>query len=126
MKKFIAMLLALLMLSLCACGAEAPAQEEAQLNVIPKAEETVAATEEVKAEETTAETAAPALDKKALAESCIGKDISELFALIGEPESADYAPSCLVEGGEDGMLYYDGFVVYTVRKGDVETVDYVE
>lgn len=125
MKKFIVMLLAILMLCLCACGAEAPAQEEAQLNVTPKVEENVI-TEEVKAEETTAETAAPALDMKALAESCIGKDVSELYALIGEPASADYAPSCLVEGGEDGMLYYDGFVVYTVREGDVETVDYVE
>ena len=125
MKKIFAMLLALLMLCLCACGAEAPAQEDAQLNVTPKVEENVI-TEEVKAEETTVETEAPALDKKALAESCIDKDVSELFALIGEPESADYAPSCLVEGGEDGMLYYDGFVVYTTRDGDVETVTYVE
>jgi hypothetical protein len=126
MKKIFAMLLALLMLCLCACGAEAPAQEDAQLNVTPKVEETVAVTEEVNVEETTVETEAPALDKKALAESCIDKDVSELFALIGEPESADYAPSCLVEGGEDGMLYYDGFVVYTTRDGDVETVTYVE
>jgi hypothetical protein len=127
MKKIFAMLLALLMLCLCACGAEAPAQEDAQLNVTPKVEETLAPTEEVKTpEETTAETAEPAQDLKALAESCIDKDVSELFALIGEPESADYAPSCLVEGGEDGMLYYDGFVVYTTRDGDVETVTYVE
>ena len=28
--------------------------------------------------------------------------------------------------GEDGALYYDGFVVYTTRVGDVETVYYVE
>ena len=28
--------------------------------------------------------------------------------------------------GEDGSLYYDGFVVYTTREGDVETVYYVE
>ena len=75
--------------------------------------------------ETTVETEAPALDKKALAESCIEKDISELYALIGEPSSSEYAPSCLVEG-EDGTLYYDGFVVYTTREGDVETVYYVE
>ena len=105
MKKFLSIMLALAMvLALVACGAEtAPATEAAP-----------AATE-----------AAPAADKKALAESCIDKDISELYALIGEPESSDYAPSCLVEG-EDGALYYDGFVVYTTREGDVETVYYVE
>ena len=28
-------------------------------------------------------------------------------------------------GGEDGMLYYDGFVVYTYREGDNERVDVV-
>lgn len=126
MKKTLVMLLICLLLCLCACGKEAPVQEDIEINVTPKVEETVSATEEVKTPETTAETAAAAMDKKALAESCIGKDVSELFALIGEPNSADYAPSCLVEGGEDGMLYYDGFVVYTVREGDVETVDYVE
>jgi len=28
--------------------------------------------------------------------------------------------------GEDGNLYYDGFIVYTYREGDLETVYYVE
>ena len=41
------------------------------------------------------------------------------------PESSDYAPSCLGEG-EDGNLYYDGFVVYTYRENGTETVEYVE
>ena len=131
MKKLIVMLLAILMLlGLCACGSEAPAEKDVQIEAQPKVEETlaveetIAAVEETEAQEETA--ANPAADKKALAESCIDKDVSELYALIGEPESSDYAPSCLVEGGEDGMLYYDGFVVYTTREGDEESVYYVE
>ena len=41
-----------------------------------------------------------------------GAPVEDLIAAIGEPESSDYAPSCLGEG-EDGNLYYDGFTVYT-------------
>ena len=129
MKKFIVMMLAVLLLvGLCACGSkEAPVEEDVQISVAPKTEETTAVidvvVEETATEEVVEETAAA--DLKALAESCIDKEVSELFALIGEPASSEYAPSCLVEG-EDGMLYYDGFVVYTVREGDVETVYYVE
>ena len=53
--------------------------------------------------------------------------MADLFALIGQPESSEYAPSCMNPGvGEDGVLYYDGFVVYTYKEGDTETVDYVE
>lgn len=133
MKKLIVMLLAVLMLlGLCACGSEAPAEENVQIEAQPKVEatapieETTAEVEETTAQEETVAAADPAADKKALAESCIDKDISELYALIGEPESSDYAPSCLVEGGEDGMLYYEGFVVYTTRDADGETVYYVE
>ena len=62
-----------------------------------------------------------------LAEECINKPLADLIALVGEPNSADYAPSCLNPGvGEDGNLYYDGFVVYTYREGSDETVQYVE
>ncbi len=134
MKKLIAVLLAVfLLLGLCACGAEEAPAEEMNLNVAPKVEETAPKAEntpEAPAETEPAETAAPAApadkDLKALAESCIDKDVNYLYELIGKPNSADYAPSCLVQGGEDGMLYYDGFVVYTTREGDVETVYYVE
>lgn len=131
MKKFVVMLLAMLLLvGLCACGQEAPAQEEVDFTMEPKVEETVAVTEAVVSTEAhdnePTEVVTPVNDLKTLAESCIGKDISELYALIGEPASSDYAPSCLVQGGEDGMLYYEGFVVYTTREGDVETVYHVE
>ena len=129
MKKMIVMLLACtLLLGLCACGKEEAAPTEPAISAQPKVEATTAVEETAAPTEAPTEAAteaAPAADKKALAESCVDKDISELYALIGEPESSDYAPSCLVEG-EDGALYYDGFVVYTTREGDVETVYYVE
>ena len=130
LSKAFALILAVVMLtgSLVACGKEEAVPTEPAINVQPKVEATTVVEETAAPTEAPTEAAteaAPAADKKALAESCIDKDISELYALIGEPESSDYAPSCLVEG-EDGALYYDGFVVYTTREGDVETVYYVE
>lgn len=119
MKKLILTVLsALLVLSLCACQS---GEKETTANTT----ESVAQTTEATTEATTAVTTQPGEDLKALAESCMEKSVDELYALIGEPESSDYAPSCLGEG-EDGMLYYDGFVVYTYREGDEETVEYVE
>ena len=129
MKKMIVIVMIVLLLGLCACGQEAPAPTEPVISAQPKVEETapveatVPATEE--ATEAATEAAMSTEDRKALAESCIDKDVLYLYELIGKPNSAAYAPSCLVDG-EDGMLYYDGFVVYTTREGDVETVYYVE
>ena len=57
-----------------------------------------------------------------LAKSYVDKPLSELQAEIGEPVSSSYVSSCLVPGGEDGELHYDGFTVYTVKSGDSETV----
>ena len=135
MKKFCIVLLALcLMLSLAACGKEeAPAN--VAVNVEVKVEQEVAVATEAPAptaapvEEAPAATEAPA-EPSAMekAESCIGGSVEDLYALIGEPSSSDYAPSCLggvATGGEDGMLYYDGFIVYTYREGDNERVDVV-
>jgi hypothetical protein len=67
----------------------------------------------------------PAEDLKAIAEGYIDSPVEDLYAAIGYPESADYAPSCLGDG-EDGNLYYDGFTVYTYREDGEETVTYVE
>lgn len=64
-------------------------------------------------------------DAKAAAEGCIGSSVETLYQAIGYPTSSDYAPSCLGDG-EDGNLYYSGFVVYTFRSGGSETVSYVE
>lgn len=57
-----------------------------------------------------------------LAKRYVDKPLSELQAEIGEPVSSSYVSSCLIPGGEDGELHYDGFTVYTVKSGDSETV----
>ena len=64
----------------------------------------------------------PAADLKAIAESLINHPVSELYAAIGQPISADYAPGCVEPGSEDGELVYDGFTVYTVRTATREYV----
>ncbi len=64
-------------------------------------------------------------ERKALAESFIDHNVEELYAAIGKPNESDYALSCLGEG-DDGMLFYDGFIVYTYRENGTETVTYVE
>lgn len=121
MKKMIALLLAVLMMAaLCACGNEQtqpPVSQQDPTNA-PSQQET---------EPSEAQPTDPEKTPFQLAEECIDKPLADLIALVGEPDSADYAPSCLNPGvGEDGNLYYEGFVVYTYREGSNETVQYVE
>lgn len=136
MKKLIALLLAACMiLSLCACtgnedlgqseppSENPPAQQENQDPVTPEKTEDPSENGNTQGEDPVP----PELTPFELAQSCIDQSVEELYALIGEPESVDYAPSCLnPDEGQDGNLYYDGFIVYTYREGEVETVSYVE
>lgn len=136
MKKLIALLLAACMiLCLCACEGNSdpgqtepqsenpPAQQEVQDPVVPENSEDPSENENTQGEDPVP----PELTPFELAQSCIDLSVEELYALIGEPESSDYAPSCLnPDVGQDGNLYYDGFIVYTYREGEVETVSYVE
>ena len=129
MKKITLILLALcLMLSLAACGKEeAPAPTEAPAPVVTETPAAPAAPAPTEAPAPVEEAPAEPSDMEK-AESCIGGSVEDLYDLIGEPQSSDYAPSCLggvATGGEDGMLYYDGFIVYTYREGDNERVDVV-
>lgn len=122
-KNLILMLLVAAMLfSLCACGSseEKPADME---SVLPGAESGVE--DENEAQNGSEEEAAPEVNEdKALAESMIGEEVSKLIEAIGEPDSADYASSCLGPG-EDGELQYDGFTVYTYKEGDSEVIQNV-
>ena len=133
MKKLLALCLCLLLL-LSACGTKTSDStlpdntedtcNDSQALIVDDSKSTEDTTS---ADETEESSEAPANDAKALAESCIDKSVTELFDLIGEPESSDYAPSCNGgEGAEDGNLYYDGFIVYTLKEGDSETVVFVE
>ena len=115
MKKLMYILLACaLVASLCACG---KAQQETTTTATSAA--TVATTSNGAADPT--QTTTNATSPMDLAKSCIDKPVSELYALIGQPNSSDYAPSCMGDG-EDGNLYYDGFIVYTYKEGDTESV----
>lgn len=80
----------------------------------PAAEEPAPAPQEEPAE--------PPAPTAADAAAFIGRSVSSLYAAIGMPLSASYAPSCLRDTGEDGELVYNGFTVYTYRDGDTETV----
>lgn len=142
MKKITCLLLALaLLLCLAACGGE-PAADAGE--PVAESEEPVAESEEPVAESEepvteseapftgseapVAESEAPAEEATPLetAKEFEGANLEDLIAAIGEPQSSDYAPSCLGEG-EDGNLYYDGFTVYTYRDVDgTEVVNYVE
>lgn len=132
MKKALSLLLCLVMLlSPCACGGkEEPTPTDAPADVPAAAptEDPAAAVDvtdaptDAPAEDVPEE---PTPDPVEIVRGMIDQPIEDLYAQIGEPESADYAPSCLGDG-EDGMLFYDGFIVYTYREGDVETVYDVE
>lgn len=128
MKKITCLLLALaLLLCLAACGGE-PAADAGE--PVAESEEPVAESEEPveESEEPVEESEAPAEEATPLetAKEFEGANLEDLIAAIGEPQSSDYAPSCLGEG-EDGNLYYDGFTVYTYRDVDgTEVVNYVE
>lgn len=115
-KTMIILLICVLLIGLCACSG----QQQDPTNVTNGTENTTVESTETQTTETQS-----AKDPKALAESCIDKPVADLYALIGEPNSSDYAPSCMGDG-EDGNLYYDGFTVYTYREGDEESVHYVE
>lgn len=53
-----------------------------------------------------------------LAQQYLGSSTSSLIAAIGSPSGTEYTISCEADGAEDGVWYYDGFVVWTVRYAD--------
>ena len=118
MKKAIVLLICLaLLLGLCACGAK-PA-ETTPATTAPAVETQPAVQDEQPQE------AEPEQDMVEVVRQYIDKPLEDLLDVIGQPQSSDYVDSCLGEG-EDGLLIYDGFVVYTYREGDSEVVYDVE
>lgn len=116
MKKIILLMLALvLVVSLCACNQNpTPTNPDTKPSDSQPSDPTQATM--------TAEEAV------ALIKTMIDQDVSKIYEKFGQPNSSEYAPSCLNPGenGEDGMLIYDGFVVYTYRTEDAESIQDVE
>ena len=134
-KTVIAFLLcAVMALTLAACGSSsAPAPTAAPaVTAAPTVEPTQApAVTEAPAAEPTEEPAPetdPVAEAKELVLSLKGEPVDALYDALGQPANgSDYASSCLVQGGQDGALYYDGFTVYTLVQPDgTETVYDVE
>ena len=125
MKNILSLALAMILaLGLAACG-----ESVTEPSAAPSEPAAVDTTTPDPAAEST-ETAEPAEETGGslleIAKGYEGANVDELIAAIGDPNSSDYAPSCLGEG-EDGNLYYDGFTVYTYRDtSGAETVNYVE
>lgn len=57
-------------------------------------------------------------DKLAAAQGYVGSSLGALQGAIGSPNMSEYVESCLEDASVEGMLYYDGFVVWTIRYDD--------
>ena len=140
MKKFAALLLALMMvLALCACGgAEEPAENAAPAAPAQEATDdsgdTVTEVQDASGADVyvltddmlAADEANPNFDEAMFnaALACKGESVDALYAAVGEPDDTHYVSSCLDLTGEDGELFYDryGFYVWTLKNADGETV----
>lgn len=129
MKKIFAILLIIALaagLTACAAGQNADGDtaptmtpEETRLASETNANAIAQREDEAPASDTDAETDTEAYEQ---AMQYIGQPVEALYAAIGEPESANYAASCDEENAEDGMLFYGGFYVWTVKTETEEII----
>lgn len=57
-------------------------------------------------------------DPYTVAQGYIGSSLSALQGAIGMPNSAEYVVSCLEDASQEGLLYYNGFMVWTIQYND--------
>lgn len=118
-------------LTACAAGEEnaaSPAEANAAETITPEearlaSESNALAIEEADDDDPASDTDAE-MDFAAYeqAKEYIGQSVDALYAAIGKPESANYAASCDEENAEDGMLFYGGFYVWTVKTETEEII----
>ena len=126
---YIISLFLLCMFLLCACGAgnmPSEAQEPSSANGSsvhsePVISEPAAETPSNLLADSDSEASSSVESKKDIAISLIGQDVGLLYEALGEPISAEYSLSCNGPG-DDGLLTYEGFIVFTYRENGVETV----
>lgn len=58
------------------------------------------------------------VDKLSVAMGYIGSSLSALQSAIGAPNSSEYVVSCIEDAAQEGLLYYDGFMVWTIQYPD--------
>ena len=107
-----------LLLGLCACGTQSG-------ETVPTTNPSTVPDQTTQTDPTQPQPTETKPNMVELVRKYIDKPVEELFKVIGKPISSDYASSCL-GSGEDGLLIYDGFVVYTYREGNSEVVYDVE
>ena len=127
MKIGIALLICMaLLMGLCGCTGEPKETIPPPTAPVYETEASEQPCEQTESPETTEpEATEETQDMVELVREYIDRPIEELYEVIGQPLNSDYASSCLGDG-EDGLLEYDGFVVYTYREGDSEVVYDVE
>lgn len=65
-------------------------------------------------------------DPAEIAGDYVGRQVSELAEVIGQPNETVYQTSCAISDAMDGFWEYDGFTVITLQQGDSETVQRVD
>ena len=132
MKRIVILALCVLLtLGMAACGDTQTASPTAAPTAAPTEAPTAEPTQAPATEAPTqapVETNSAVEEARALVLSLKGKPVQALYDALGKPTGEpEYASSCLVQGGKDGVLPYDGFTVYTLVQPDgTETVYDVE
>lgn len=138
MKKTLAVILAIIILAAFAgCGkneptvsVETPAPAETAKIEEPEVKEEQPAVQEAEPEEPAEE---PVAEETVFDEEKYniavaygqGEGMDGLIEKIGEPNSEDYTTGCSGHE-EEGILYYNGFRIYTFRDGGYVTFDMAE
>lgn len=54
-------------------------------------------------------------------QALVGQDVANLYAIAGQPQDSHYEYSCSGPG-DDGILYYQDFIVFTYVENGLETI----